>query len=153
VLQFFNAAPEEYLAIFTPNATGALRLVGEAYPFHRGDRFLLTFDNHNSVNGIREFARARGAETTYVPSDTPELRVDETLLPRYLTETPGDHHNLFAYPSQSNFSGVGLPSGGAIRASFGLASNVNDLHRFINFAQHFIDLTEIPDDLPPRRAC
>ena len=34
---------------------------GEAYPLHGGDRFLLTFDNHNSVNGIREFARARGA--------------------------------------------------------------------------------------------
>ena len=34
-----------------------------------GDRFLLTFDNYNSVNGIREFARARGAETTYVPRD------------------------------------------------------------------------------------
>ena len=68
VLEFFSASPEEYVAIFTPNATGALRLVGEAYPFHPGDRFLLTFDNHNSVNGIREFARARGAETTYVPS-------------------------------------------------------------------------------------
>ena len=26
-----------------------------------GGRFLLTFDNHNSVNGIREFARAKGA--------------------------------------------------------------------------------------------
>ena len=64
VLEFFNASPDEYVAIFTPNATGALRLVGEAYPFHAGDRFLLTFDNHNSVNGIREFARARGAETT-----------------------------------------------------------------------------------------
>ncbi len=72
------------MAIFTPNATGALRLVGEAYPFRAGDRFLLTFDNHNSVNGIREFARARGAETTYVPSAAPELRVDESLLPRYL---------------------------------------------------------------------
>ena len=46
-----------------------------------GDRFLLTFDNHNSVNGIREFARARGAETTYVPSVAPDLRVDERLLP------------------------------------------------------------------------
>ena len=68
VLEFFRASPEEYVAIFTPNATGALRLVGEAYPFRPGDRFLLTFDNHNSVNGIREFARARGAETTYVPS-------------------------------------------------------------------------------------
>jgi len=109
VLDFFRASPEEYVAIFTPNATGALRLVGEAYPFRPGDRFLLTFDNHNSVNGIREFARARGAETTYVPSVAPELRVDEDLLPRYLTEVGGDHHNLFAYPAQSNFSGVQHP--------------------------------------------
>ena len=109
VLDFFNASPDEYEAIFTPNATGALRLVGEAYPFHPGDRFLLTFDNHNSVNGIREFARARGAETTYIPSVAPDLRVDESLLPRYLTDTPGDHHNLFAYPAQSNFSGAQHP--------------------------------------------
>jgi molybdenum cofactor sulfurtransferase len=109
VLEFFRASPEEYEAIFTPNATGALRLVGEAYPFHPGDRFLLTFDNHNSVNGIREFARARGAETTYVPSVAPALRVDAELLPRYLTDTVGDHHNLFAYPAQSNFSGVQHP--------------------------------------------
>src|SRR6266545_5493211 len=109
VLRFFGASPDEYLAIFTPNATGALRLVGEAYPFHPGDRFLLTFDNHNSVNGIREFARARGAETTYVPSEAPDLRVDEQLLPRYLTEAGGGHHNLFAYPAQSNFSGVQHP--------------------------------------------
>ena len=109
VLEFFNASPEEYVAIFTPNATGALRLVGEAYPFHPGDRFLLSFDNHNSVNGIREFARARGAETTYVPSVAPDLRVDEDLLPRYLTDTIGDHHNLLAYPAQSNFSGVQHP--------------------------------------------
>ena len=40
VLEFFRASPEEYVAIFTPNATGALRLVGESYPFHSGDRFL-----------------------------------------------------------------------------------------------------------------
>jgi selenocysteine lyase/cysteine desulfurase len=109
VLEFFRASPDEYVAIFTPNATGALRLVGEAYPFRPADRFLLTFDNHNSVNGIREFARARGAETTYVPSVAPDLRVDERLLPRYLTEVAGEHHNLFAYPAQSNFSGVQHP--------------------------------------------
>ena len=109
VLAFFHASPDEYVAIFTPNATGALRLVGEAYPFRAGDRFLLTFDNHNSVNGIREFARRRGAETTYIPSEPVELRVDDTLVPRYLTEVRGDHHNLFAYPAQSNFSGVHHP--------------------------------------------
>ena len=109
VLDFFRASAEEYVAIFTPNATGALRLVGESYPFREGDRFLLTFDNHNSVNGIREFARARGAETTYVPSVAPDLRVDQALLSRYLTGVAGDHHNLFAYPAQSNFSGVQHP--------------------------------------------
>jgi molybdenum cofactor sulfurtransferase len=109
VLDFFRASPEEYVVIFTPNATGALRLVGEAFPFRPGDRFLLTFDNHNSVNGIREFARAHGAATTYVPSVAPELRVDESLLPRYLSEVSGEHHNLFAYPAQSNFSGVQHP--------------------------------------------
>ena len=95
--------------IFTPNATGALRLVGEACPFHPGDCFLLTFDNHNSVNGIREFARARGAETTYVPNVAPDLGVEQGVLARYLTDTAGDHHNLFAYPAQSNFSGVQHP--------------------------------------------
>jgi molybdenum cofactor sulfurtransferase len=109
VLAFFRADPGEYEVIFTPNATGALRLVAEAYPFCPRDRFLLTFDNHNSVNGIREFARARGAETVYIPSEPPDLRVDDALLPRYLVEVGGEHHNLFAYPAQSNFSGVQHP--------------------------------------------
>jgi molybdenum cofactor sulfurtransferase len=109
VLRFFRAPENEYICVFTPNATGALRLVGEAYPFQPGDRFLLTFDNHNSVNGIREFAHRRGADTTYVPSVPPELRVADDELARYLTATPGEHHNLFAYPAQSNFSGVQHP--------------------------------------------
>ncbi len=106
VLEFFGASADEYVAIFTPNATGALRLVGETYPFHVGDRFLLTFDNHNSVNGIREFARARGAETTYVPSEAPDLRVDEELLPRYLTEVVGDHGDLL---NEKGLAGTATP--------------------------------------------
>ena len=44
------------------NASGACKLVGDAYPFEPGDRLLLAADDHNSVNGIRESARARGAE-------------------------------------------------------------------------------------------
>src|SRR5271168_652960 len=35
VLSYVNASPNEYMVIFTPNATGAARLVGEAYPFGR----------------------------------------------------------------------------------------------------------------------
>ncbi len=106
VLEFFNASPDEYVAIFTPNASGALKLVGEAYPFGPGSRFLPAFDNHNSVNGIREFARARGAEVTYMPTVLPELRFDDAALEAELDRVQPDSFNLFAYPSQSNFSGV-----------------------------------------------
>jgi len=113
VLDFFSADPDEYIAIFTANATGAIKLVGEAYPFAPGDRYLLTFDNHNSVNGIREFARTKGAEITYVPVVPPELRLDEAgLLKQLEAESPkgsgngSGQHKLFAYPAQSNMSGV-----------------------------------------------
>ena len=90
VLAHFNAPPGEYAAIFTPNATGACRLVGEAYPFGPRTRLVLTQDNHNSVNGIREFARARGAITQYVPFCSPELRVDDDAISQVLAQSrPG----------------------------------------------------------------
>ncbi len=109
VLDFFGASPDEWMVIFTANASQALKLVGESYPFGPGGRFLLTFDNHNSVNGIREFARARGAATTYVPVVLPEMRVDEDALARELDRSTGAGGHLFAFPAQSNFSGVQHP--------------------------------------------
>ena len=39
--------PDEYSVVFTANATAR----------QAGGEFVLTSDNHNSVNGIREFAR------------------------------------------------------------------------------------------------
>ncbi|HLX57959.1 MAG TPA: aminotransferase class V-fold PLP-dependent enzyme [Ktedonobacteraceae bacterium] len=106
ILRYFNADPEEYLAIFTQNASAALKLVGESYPFEPGDCYALTFDNHNSVNGIREFARSRGATITYVPVVLPDMRVDGNDLLEVLECGRPGGHNLFAYPAQSNFSGV-----------------------------------------------
>jgi selenocysteine lyase/cysteine desulfurase len=153
VLAYFRAPAEEYAVIFTPNATGACRLVGEAYPFGPRAELVLTQDNHNSVNGIREFARARGAVTRYVPFSSPELRVGDDAIAEVLARRkPGRlgaawrvarggvapwagrgsrarrqrslaqtvdrpaaaasgvaaprRRGLFAYPAQSNFSGV-----------------------------------------------
>ncbi len=116
VLEYFNGSPDEYAVVFTANASHALKLVGESYPFERGDRFLLTFDNHNSVNGIREFDRAHGAETTYVPVIPPEMQVDEAALDEQLDRARPGGHNLFAFPAQSNFSGVQHPLGWIERA-------------------------------------
>ena len=109
VLRFFNAAPDEYVVIFTANASSALKLVGEAYPFGDQCTYLLTFDNHNSVNGIREYALAKGAQVKYLPVLPPRLRVDEARLIEYLNEVRSPCNNLFAYPAQSNFSSVQHP--------------------------------------------
>ena len=109
ILNYFNASPDEYIAIFTPNASGALKLVGESYPFQAGGHFLLAFDNHNSVNGIREFAGAKGATVEYVPLTRPDLRIDQPKLDTYLAQANPQQANLFAYPAQSNFSGVQHP--------------------------------------------
>jgi molybdenum cofactor sulfurtransferase len=109
VLRFFNADPEEYVLIFTSNASGALKLVGESYPFAEGDRFLLTFDNHNSVVGIRAFDRVKRASTQYVPVEPPDLRVSDSTLEAFLQGSPTSQNKLFAFPAQSNFSGVQHP--------------------------------------------
>jgi len=103
-LAFFSADPEEYEVVFTANATGAIRLVADGFRFQRGSRLVLSADNHNSVNGIRELAIAKGADVFYTSLDV-DLRVEgaERLLTRV------DVPSLFAFPAQSNFSGVQHP--------------------------------------------
>jgi selenocysteine lyase/cysteine desulfurase len=109
VLRYFHASPEDYILIFTVNASGGLKLVGESFPFAPGSRLLLTFDNHNSVNGIREFARVKGAEIRYAPLVPPALRLDLERLDDLLGQVDPACENLFAYPAQSNVSGVKHP--------------------------------------------
>jgi selenocysteine lyase/cysteine desulfurase len=105
-LEFFAADPAEYDVIFTANASGAMRLVGEAFAFGHGSRFVLSADNHNSVNGIREIAQARGADVRYVSLDQ-ELRLEGEDRQLIRATAP----SLFAFPAQSNFSGVQHPLG------------------------------------------
>ncbi|UNI23816.1 Molybdenum cofactor sulfurtransferase [Purpureocillium takamizusanense] len=119
VLSYLNASPDEYQVIFTPNATGAAKLVGEAYSFRKSSRLVLTSDNHNSVVGLREFAGRAGAHTNYVPIQQPSLRIATSAVTKALPRrkrfslgkvSPG-RRGLFAYPAQSNFSGVRHPLG------------------------------------------
>ena len=109
VLSYFKASSDEYILVFTHNASGALKLIGESFPFAPGSRCLLTFDNHNSVNGIREFARAKGACVTYAPLVAPGLHLDMEQLRTLLDRAEPVRDNLFAFPAQSNFSGVKHP--------------------------------------------
>lgn len=109
VLRHLRAAPNDYLVIFTQNATGGLRIVGESYPFGPRRPLLLTQDNHNSVNGIAEFAKRAGAGVARLPVTAPHLRIDRAAVNAAIAPAGALGPGLFAFPAQSNFSGVRHP--------------------------------------------
>jgi len=104
VLNFFHA--RDYYCVFTQNASGALHIVAECYPFSSESHFLLTADNHNSVNGIREYCRSKGSGYTYSPMNYDDLSINEPELNKQLDAHQDKKNKLFAFPAQSNVSGV-----------------------------------------------
>jgi selenocysteine lyase/cysteine desulfurase len=111
LLRFFDIDETTHEVCFTANASAAIKLVAESYPFSPRSACLLSVDNHNSVNGIREYARRAGARVRYLPLDG-DLRLDD---PETLLEEEAEHcrsnerRGLVAFPAQSNFSGVQHP--------------------------------------------
>ena len=102
-LAFFGVDEASHGLIFTANASAAIRLVGESYPFGPDRGFVLTADNHNSVNGVREFARRARAPVEVLPIDA-ALRAQDPAARLQVLARGGS--GLLAFPAQSNFSGV-----------------------------------------------
>lgn len=105
IYRFFRCSPDEYEIVFTPNASGAIRLVAESFPFENGSEVLLTKDNHTSVHGLREYAKSKGASVKYIPLDH-ELRILDSSMRRSLDKLAPGHPHLLAYPAQSNATGI-----------------------------------------------
>ncbi|KAG2113609.1 PLP-dependent transferase [Suillus discolor] len=103
VLSFFRAPPG-YTVVFTANATAALKLVGEAYPFKSNSDYVLGADSHNSVHGIREYASRRGAEVHYIPSTSTGGFVLSTAKDILSQHRPQNASSLFALTGLSNIS-------------------------------------------------
>jgi len=104
VVSFFNAS--DYHCIFTQNASGALKIIGECYPFEQDGSFLLLADNHNSVNGIREYCQRKDGKFQYAKIQYEDLQINKELLSDLLTSSSPARNKLFAFPAQSNVSGV-----------------------------------------------
>ncbi len=107
VLDYFNAG-KDYCCIFTANATASLKLVGESYPFGDKGAYVYTHDNHNSVLGLRQYALNKKAsiEAVYLNNDYCFSKQElESLLSKYAT-TDGSDNRLFAFPAQSNSTGI-----------------------------------------------
>ncbi|KAJ4460370.1 Molybdenum cofactor sulfurase [Paratrimastix pyriformis] len=112
VLRWFNVDSREYTVIFTSGATGALKILGETFPWTRGSEYIYLRQNHNSVLGIREYALDRDA--TYSSLEAKDIEALLHSAPPSSTSasaspsSQGPHH-LFAFPGQCNYSGVKYP--------------------------------------------
>ncbi|RYR33414.1 hypothetical protein Ahy_A10g047999 isoform B [Arachis hypogaea] len=131
VLDYCNASPKDYKCIFTFGATAALKLVGEAFPWSCDSTFMYTMENHNSVLGIRDlsisltsfrYALGQGAasiavdikenEAPGVSGENIAMKISPHQVQRrkvagLLEGKPDGHvYNLFAFPSECNFSGL-----------------------------------------------
>ncbi|XP_073061585.1 molybdenum cofactor sulfurase-like [Primulina eburnea] len=122
VLDFFNASPGEYKCVFTSGATAALKLVGETFPWSNRSTFMYTMENHNSVLGIREYALREGAAAIAVDIEANSVHNQRfsgksavNIRPHHVQirgetwcgkeEFTSNTYNLFAFPSECNFSG------------------------------------------------
>lgn len=105
VLEYFQANGE-YTLIFTQNASGALKIIGESYPWDNSTVYVLARDNHNSVLGMREYAKRAGATVHYWEL-TDQLRLQDNLA-EIIQQYP-NKKVVVAFPAQSNFSGVMHP--------------------------------------------
>jgi selenocysteine lyase/cysteine desulfurase len=106
VLAWFDVDDATHAVCFTANASAAIKLVAESYPFGPGAQLVIAADNHNSVNGMREYARRAGAAIRVLPLDA-ELRLADAEA--RLVDGAAHGGGLVAVPAQSNFSGVRHP--------------------------------------------
>jgi len=106
VLAWFDVDESTHDVCFTANASAAIKLVAESYPFGPAAGLVLSADNHNSMNGVREYARRAGAPVRVLPLG-PGLRLDDADA--HLAAHARAGRGLVALPAQSNFSGVRHP--------------------------------------------
>jgi len=120
VLQWFTAPAGEYFVIFTANATAALKLVGECFPWQVGSEFRHLREVHNSVLGIREYAASAGATicSTNAAQALQDVPMGSDGAPSLPIKHGADEEDaamtmaapsLFAFAPECNFSGRRYP--------------------------------------------
>uniref|UniRef100_A0A1A9W8M6 Molybdenum cofactor sulfurase n=1 Tax=Glossina brevipalpis TaxID=37001 RepID=A0A1A9W8M6_9MUSC len=106
ILRHFNTDADEYSVIFTPNATGALKLVAETFDFGNPQpgNFYYCQENHTSVLGMREVVQTANK---FVLTKDEILRNLETKSS--LVQTNNSGNSLIVFSALCNFSGFKMP--------------------------------------------
>lgn len=102
VLKHCGLSDDEYLVLFTPNYQDTMKLVGESYPFFRGN-YYMTSIGEGEEDCIKEYATFKDSKVISVPETWLDLRIKGSQISQHLRRkckhTP---KGLFSYPAISN---------------------------------------------------
>jgi len=85
--KLFNT--DDYYVIFTYNASNSIKMIGETFPFEDNSTLYYTLSNHNSVLGLRYYAKKY------------KMINDDLILPDIINNV----NHLLVFPAECNFSG------------------------------------------------
>ncbi|KDP22614.1 hypothetical protein JCGZ_26445 [Jatropha curcas] len=101
VLKHCGLPDDEYLVLFTPNYKDAMMLVGESYPFFRGNFYMTIIAEE--MDYIREFATYKEAKVILAPETWLDLRIKGSQLSQYFRrKCKHSPKGLFCYPADVN---------------------------------------------------
>ncbi|XP_058226398.1 uncharacterized protein LOC131335171 [Rhododendron vialii] len=101
VLKHCGLPNEEYLVLFTPNYKDAMMLVGESYPFFRGNFYMTIVTEENDY--IREFASYKDSKVISAPETWLDLRIKGSQLSQYFRrKCKQSPKGLFSFPADVN---------------------------------------------------
>ncbi|XP_042047548.1 uncharacterized protein LOC121793583 isoform X1 [Salvia splendens] len=89
---------EDYLVVFTATVREALTMVGDSYPFFRGNYYMTVLPEDEDV--IREVAASKDAKVVGAPAAWLDLRIKGSQLSQYFRrKCKCSPKGLFAYPA------------------------------------------------------
>ncbi|KAK8706412.1 hypothetical protein V6N13_049979 [Hibiscus sabdariffa] len=110
VLDYCNASQKDYKCIFTSGATAALKLIGENFPWSCNSTFIYALSQGAAAfavdinEAVDQDGASRNSLTSVKVSQHSVQRRNEAKVLE--GAAIGDAYNLFAFPSECNFSGM-----------------------------------------------
>ncbi|GAA0154205.1 hypothetical protein Leryth_017985 [Lithospermum erythrorhizon] len=100
-LQHCGLTEEEYLVHFTSTGKEAMMMIGESYPFFRGNCYMTILGN--DFDCIREFVTFKDSKVIVAPETWLDLRIKGSQLSQYFRrKCKHNPKGLFAYPAYVN---------------------------------------------------
>ncbi|KAK6930815.1 hypothetical protein RJ641_002608 [Dillenia turbinata] len=100
-LNFCGLNEEEYAVLFVPDYKDAMMMIGESYPFFRGNYYMTVIDEE--LDSIKDFAAYKEAKVIPAPETWLDLRIKGSQLSQYFRrKCKHVPKGLFSYPSDVN---------------------------------------------------